>query len=311
MRLWLSVTAAWRPARAASIGARGAGRSPRHARVLHATLRMLSPWSHVGRKCFEHGDGDAWNRCRATCSRTQARAVRQGGADRGRRRVLRRGHVARPWQRPGPLPPPGAAAGGAQAVPGGCPARRARRGPPGAGRSTTPRDHVGVVTTASFRAMGCEIVIAGAGRRRGETIRQLFADRERTFSRFLPDSELTAVNAAAGRPTVVSSGFADMLGRSLALAAETGGLVGPTVGGALQALGYTRDHAALGDDLAPAGRPAPAPGWRSIKLAGRVLSMPAGCALDLNGIVKSATVDDALALLDGEGFVSAGGDLAV
>jgi FAD:protein FMN transferase len=159
--------------------------------------------------------------------------------------------------------------------------------------------------------MGCEIVIAGAGRRTGETIRQLFADRERTFSRFLPDSELTAVNAAAGRPTVVSSGFADMLGRSLALAAETGGLVDPTVGGALQALGYTRDHAALGDDLAPAGRPAPAPGWRSIKLAGRVLSMPAGCALDLNGIVKSATVDDALALLDGEGFVSAGGDLAV
>jgi FAD:protein FMN transferase len=159
--------------------------------------------------------------------------------------------------------------------------------------------------------MGCEIVIAGAGRRTGETIRQLFADRERTFSRFLPDSELTAVNAAAGRPTVVSSGFADMLSRSLALAAETGGLVDPTVGGALQALGYTRDHAALGDDLAPAGRPAPAPGWRSIKLAGRVLSMPAGCALDLNGIVKSATVDDALALLDGEGFVSAGGDLAV
>jgi thiamine biosynthesis lipoprotein len=39
--------------------------------------------------------------------------------------------------------------------------------------------------------------------------------------------------------------------------------------------------------------------------------MPVGCALDLNGIVKSATVDDAAALLEGEGFVSAGGDLAV
>ena len=159
--------------------------------------------------------------------------------------------------------------------------------------------------------MGCEVVVAGAGRRTGEAIRRLFADRERTFSRFLPESELTAVNAAAGRPTVVSAGFADMLSRSLALAAETGGLVDPTVGGALQALGYTRDLAALGDDPAPAARPAPAPGWRSIGLAGRVLSMPAGCALDLNGIVKSATVDDAAALLDGDGFVSAGGDLAV
>jgi thiamine biosynthesis lipoprotein len=167
------------------------------------------------------------------------------------------------------------------------------------------------VTTTTFRAMGCEIAVAGAGRHTGEAIRQLFADRERTFSRFLPESELTAVNAAAGRPTVVSAGFADMLSRSLALAADTGGLVDPTVGGALQALGYTRDLAALGDDPAPAGRPAPAPGWRSIGLAGRVLSMPAGCALDLNGIVKSATVDDAAALLDGDGFVSAGGDLAV
>ena len=39
--------------------------------------------------------------------------------------------------------------------------------------------------------------------------------------------------------------------------------------------------------------------------------MPAGCALDLNGVVKSATVDDAVELLGGDGFVSAGGDLAV
>jgi thiamine biosynthesis lipoprotein len=32
--------------------------------------------------------------------------------------------------------------------------------------------------------------------------------------------------------------------------------------------------------------------------------------LDLNGVVKGSTVDDALALIDGDGFVSAGGDLA-
>jgi FAD:protein FMN transferase len=167
------------------------------------------------------------------------------------------------------------------------------------------------VTTETFRAMGCEIVTAGAGRRAGAAIRRLFADRERTFSRFLPSSELASVNASAGRPTVVSPEFAEMLERSLALAAETGGLVDPTVGGALAALGYTRDIATLGDDPAPAGPPAPAPGWRSVELSGRLLVMPRGCALDLNGVVKSATVDDAVALLDGDGFVSAGGDLAV
>jgi thiamine biosynthesis lipoprotein len=159
--------------------------------------------------------------------------------------------------------------------------------------------------------MGCEIVVAGAGRRKGDAIAQLFADRERVFSRFRSDSELTTVNAAAGRPTVVSPAFAEMLERSLALAAETDGLVDPTVGGALAALGYTRDFVTLGDDPAPAGPLVPAPGWRSVALAGRVLRMPARCALDLNGVVKSATVDAAAALLDGDGFVSAGGDLAV
>jgi thiamine biosynthesis lipoprotein len=38
--------------------------------------------------------------------------------------------------------------------------------------------------------------------------------------------------------------------------------------------------------------------------------VPPGRLLDLNGVVKGKTVDDALALLDGDGFVSAGGDLA-
>ncbi len=38
--------------------------------------------------------------------------------------------------------------------------------------------------------------------------------------------------------------------------------------------------------------------------------MPRGVVLDLNGVVKSLAVDDALTLLSGPGFVSAGGDLA-
>jgi FAD:protein FMN transferase len=159
--------------------------------------------------------------------------------------------------------------------------------------------------------MGCEVVVAGADDRSAEAIRRLFADRDRAFSRFRPESELNAVNRTAGRPTVVSATFAGMLRRALAIAAETGGLVDPTVGGALEALGYSRDFALIDDDPAPARPPRPAPGWGRVKLSGRLLWMPAGCALDLNGIVKSATVDDAAALLGGVGFVSAGGDLAV
>ena len=159
--------------------------------------------------------------------------------------------------------------------------------------------------------MGCEVVVAGADDRSAAAIRQLFADRDGAFSRFRPESELNAVNSTAGRPTVVSGTFAAMLARALAIAADTDGLVDPTVGGALEALGYTRDFALIGDDPAPVGPPRPAPGWGVVELSGRVLWMPAGCALDLNGVVKSATVDDAVELLGGDGFVSAGGDLAV
>jgi FAD:protein FMN transferase len=167
------------------------------------------------------------------------------------------------------------------------------------------------VSTATFRAMGCEIVVAGAGPYDVAAIRRLFADRDRRFSPFRADGELTAVNAAAGRPTLVSAAFAGMLERSLAFAVETEGRVDPTVGAALMALGYTRDVAALGDDPAPAAPAVPAAGWRSVALTGRLLRMPAGCVLDLNGVVKSATADDAADLLTGDGFVAAGGDLAV
>lgn len=162
----------------------------------------------------------------------------------------------------------------------------------------------------TFRSMGCDVVVAGADDRELAAIRNLFAEHDRTFSRFRPESELCAVNRAAGAPTLVSPGFADMLACALAVARRTDGLVDPTVGASLAALGYDRDFAELGDDPAPAGPVAPAPGWRSVELTGRLLLLPAGCALDLNGVVKSAAVDEAAGLLAGDGYVSAGGDLA-
>ena len=46
-------------------------------------------------------------------------------------------------------------------------------------------------------------------------------------------------------------------------------------------------------------------------VSGRMLSRPPGLVLDLNGVVKALAVDEAAATLDGPGFVSVGGDLAV
>lgn len=158
-----------------------------------------------------------------------------------------------------------------------------------------------------FQSMGCEVLVAGATPEQRDGIEQLFARRERIFSRFRPDSELNRINQRAGRPTLTSTEFASMLERALEAARQTDGLVDPTLGRALESAGYDRDFSALSDDPRPAG-PAFPSSLHRLTLHGRLLDLRAGVRLDLNGVVKAQTVDDALALLD-DGFVSAGGDL--
>jgi thiamine biosynthesis lipoprotein len=161
----------------------------------------------------------------------------------------------------------------------------------------------------SFRAMGCEVLVAGAGADDLEAIEHLFGERERRFSRFLPSSELSLVNRAAGRPVVVSADFAEAVERALWAAEQTDGVVDPTLGAALEAAGYDRDFALVADSPQPAhpGRPG---AWRGVRTAGLLLQLPPDRRLDLNGVAKSMAVDAALELLPGDGWVSAGGDLA-
>jgi FAD:protein FMN transferase len=160
-----------------------------------------------------------------------------------------------------------------------------------------------------FRAMGCDVAVAGATAEEARRIRVLFERHERRFSRFIEGSELNAVNAAAGRAIRVSCAFADMLQLSLWAAHQTDGLVEPTIGSALRAAGYDRDFGDGLDRPEPAA-PAFAGCWQRIESRGRLLRVPAGVELDLNGVVKSRTVDDALSCLGGEGWISAGGDVA-
>ncbi len=162
----------------------------------------------------------------------------------------------------------------------------------------------------SFRSMGCIVVVAGASPAERQAIERLFDDRDRMFSRFLPDSELNRVNAAAGAPTRVSREFAAMLGVALEASRETDCVVEPTLGAELEAAGYDADFESLTHDGAS---PVAAAIRGSVAVAcdGRSVTVPHGVKLDLNGVVKGKTVDDALALLSGDGFVSAGGDLAV
>jgi thiamine biosynthesis lipoprotein len=165
------------------------------------------------------------------------------------------------------------------------------------------------VNAYRFRSMGCDVVVGGATAVERRAIELLFADRERMFSRFRPQSELNRVNNATGSVVAVSAPFAGMVELALLAARQTGGLVDPTLGAAIEAAGYDRDFSELtasADAAAPGARGR----WRRLRLRETLLHRPRGVLLDLNGVVKGKTVDHALALVDGDGFVSAGGDLA-
>ena len=158
--------------------------------------------------------------------------------------------------------------------------------------------------------MGTDVVVGGASAAEAEAIERLFADWEQVFSRFRPQSELNRINADPAPVAIVSRLFASVVRDALEAAAATDGLVDPTLGGAMVAAGYDRDFALLPalDSQTPSP---PVPGrWRSLRLSGRLLARPPGTALDLNGVVKSLAVDASLELLEGDGFVAAGGDVA-
>jgi len=128
--------------------------------------------------------------------------------------------------------------------------------------------------------MGCDVAVTGGD---PATVAAVLERWEDAFSLFRPGSELSRVNRSSAHVLAVSPLFARALTVALDVAAETEGLVDPTL----------------------CGR------WSEIVVSGRVLRRPPGVALDLNGVVKALAVDDAVAMLDGPGFVSVGGDLAV
>jgi thiamine biosynthesis lipoprotein len=154
---------------------------------------------------------------------------------------------------------------------------------------------------------------------------------DRTASRFRSDSEISRIHQAGGGSHQVSPGLAETVGVALAAARWTGGLVDPTVGAAVIRLGYDRDFAAIcaesgateppppppvrsRDSGGP--RPAPIPGWESVRLGGTRLMVPSGVCLDLGATAKGLGSDRAAATAwraagGGGVLVSLGGDIAV
>lgn len=139
---------------------------------------------------------------------------------------------------------------------------------------------------------------------------------ERKFSRFLPQSELTAFNKAAGLRLPISAEFKDILIKAKAMSLQTDGLYNPFILPALQRAGYTQS-AALGYEhdpqenytdrqMVPADQLIIQDDWASI---------PYGTALDLGGCGKGYLADQLAARLNLEPitgyWLSLSGDIAI
>jgi thiamine biosynthesis lipoprotein len=189
--------------------------------------------------------------------------------------------------------------------------------------------------SASWQALGTgvQVIVTEAGQLPAarRLLEEDLAAVDAACSRFRPDSEIMGLDtaqpaagdpAAAGRPgrtgpVRVSPLLAEAIGVALRAARVTDGDVDPTVGRAMDAIGYDRDF-----PLVPADGPAvtlritTVPGWRQVEFdeAARLVSLPTGVRLDLGATAKAWAADRSAARLAAElgcgVLVSLGGDIA-
>ena len=140
---------------------------------------------------------------------------------------------------------------------------------------------------------------------------------ERRWSRFLPTSELSRLNAAAGKPVIVSADTFSVIKSAVDAWKYTDGCFDPTVHDALCATGYDRTFAELAERPDRPGTAPPTPGCAEIELdpALCAVRLPVGVRLDLGGIAKGAAADLVVGRLRANGAdgacVNVGGDIRV
>jgi len=155
-----------------------------------------------------------------------------------------------------------------------------------------------------------------------QRVEQLFRENEAVLSRFRSQSELTKLNQA-GYLENVSDLLYDNVAAACRMREFTGGIFDPTLLDALEAAGYDRSFELIAkgyprlftlhrSDNFSRWKPQN-PDWLELDPAKKSIKLGPGVRLDLGGIAKGTTVDQAAALLREVGFtdfmVSAGGDM--
>lgn len=149
-------------------------------------------------------------------------------------------------------------------------------------------------------------------------VHHLMDDVADAVDRFRHDSDLSAINASAGRMIPVSRRTITLLDAALQAAASTGGAVDPTIGAHVKQVGYDADIAEVRATTRLIGSGhVSAADWTRVKID-RDLSMAgvgAGLELDLGATAKAWTADAAArtiaTTLGTAVLVEIGGDLSV
>jgi thiamine biosynthesis lipoprotein len=174
-----------------------------------------------------------------------------------------------------------------------------------------------MATEQRFRVMGSEahvIVVGGPPALAAQAERRL-RQLEQRWTRFAPDSELSALNRADGDPCVVSHDTLVLVDALCQAWERTSGRFDPTVHDALVALGY--QHSWPGVTGVGATGPVAVPGCRGVRVHRdrAVVQLPAGVRLDPGGLGKGLAADLVVNELRAAGaagaLVNVGGDLRV
>jgi thiamine biosynthesis lipoprotein len=174
------------------------------------------------------------------------------------------------------------------------------------------------ISEARFGAMGggAHVLVVGGPPSLVSRARERIGELERSWSRFIVDSDLNRLNASSGGAVGVSPDLFRAVCKAVEAWELTGGLFDPTILETLRAAGYDRSFELVGasDDtpVPVAGR-----GCADIELDTdeRCVYLPSGCSLDLGGIGKGLAADivvTELFRLGAEGaLVNIGGDVRV
>lgn len=175
--------------------------------------------------------------------------------------------------------------------------------------------------THQFSAMNTSIVLQAEGTKAQDAFKRAEAyikKEEQRFSRFLPDSELSALNRSAGEWVGASLEMMDLLDNAVETHLATQGLFDPAVLPELRAIGYTRSLGGasrpLGSDPAEIHERRGSASFAKIELdwVKRRVRIPSDMQIDLGGIAKGWIAEQTTRLMTSfspASAVSIGGDI--